>query len=334
MVKREIALGSFVILGIVVFLFSRTIGGTTATAPITPAAPAKTVTKTNTVSAARTAPTPVKAPTPVVVNKEAPAVVKAPEPKAVKVAPAPTAPTPAKQAVASAVPKRNSDDSPLRTKSGKVKASTNTKLPPAYGPLKSKVHVVIFSDFQCPVCRRAVDATHQIAEEWPGEVRVEFRQNALAMHRNAHGAAVASLAAHRQGKFWDYHDLLFRNQSALDTLSLSAYAQQTSLDMTRFNKDLGSEELKKWVDRDRQFAQDLGARGTPAFLINGKLQVGWGSWNGFRSMVQRELSQVEGLLQQGKTLNDVHAIRAKENSKDDASFKAYKKYVLDLLKKG
>jgi len=181
------------------------------------------------------------------------------------------------------------------------------------------------------VCRRVVDATHQIAEEWPGDIRLEFRQHALKMHKNAHNAAMASVAAHQQGKFWEYHDLLFQNQSTLDLLSLEAYAEQLNLNMARFKKDMKKPALLKRVDSEGEFAQALGARGTPAFLINGHIQVGWGSWNGFRSLVERELKQVESLLAKGKKLKAIHKLRAKQNSKDDVAFQAYQKNVLNTL---
>jgi protein-disulfide isomerase len=181
------------------------------------------------------------------------------------------------------------------------------------------------------VCRRVVDATHQIAEEWPGDIRLEFRQHALKMHKNAYNAAMASLAAHQQGKFWAYHDLLFQNQGTLDVLSLESYAQQLGLNISRFKTDMASAQLAKRVTNEGDFARALGASGTPAFLINGRIQVGWGSWNGFRSLVQRELNQVNELLAAGKKSVEIHTLRAKENSKDIAAFQAYKKYVLKSL---
>src|SRR5512147_779268 len=128
----------------------------------------------------------------------------------------------------------NPADSPARTQSGRVLASTDANLPPALGPAPAKVLVVVFSDFQCPVCRRSADATAQIADEFPEEVRTEFWQHALPMHPNAANAAAASLAAQRQGKFWEYHDVLFRNQNALDPASLERYAEDLGLDVARF----------------------------------------------------------------------------------------------------
>jgi len=220
-------------------------------------------------------------------------------------------------------------DRPTRTSSGKVQASRDPKLPPALGPTPAKVLVIVYSDFQCPVCARVTDATHQIAEEWPGEVRVEFRQHPLSIHANAENAAVASLAAHRQGKFWEMHDVLFGHQGALDPASLETYAQGLGLDMARFRKDYADPELRARVKREGALADKLGANGTPGFLVNGRLSVGWGSWFGFRGQVQDELNAVNALLKKGTKLAAVHALRAKANAKDDAAFAAYKAGVLD-----
>ncbi|MFT7621971.1 MAG: protein-disulfide isomerase [Myxococcota bacterium] len=264
---------------------------------------------------------PVAAAQPVVAPAPTPTVAPTP-PKPVVKAPVAKPPVQAKPPVV-AGPKPltdNPDDSPGRTRSGKVVASSKTDLPPAYGPRDAKVLVVVFSDFQCPVCRRAGDATHQIAEEFPGEVRLEFWQHALAMHRNAEGAAIASVAAHLQGKFWEYHDLLFRNQAGLDTGSLRGYAEQLGMDMAKYDKDIADPVLKARVKKEGDFADALGARGTPAFMINGKLSVGWGSWNGFRGMVQRELTQANSAK---GTPAAVREARAKANITDPEHFQLY-----------
>src|SRR5215510_6382413 len=184
-------------------------------------------------------------------------------------------------------------DRPVRTTSGKVVVSRDAALPPALGPNPCKVLVTVYSDFQCPVCARATDATHQISEEWPGQVRVEFRQHPLAMHANAENAAVASLAAHRQGKFWEYHDTLFAHQAALDAASLETYAREVGLDLTRFRKDYADPALRTRAREEGALADRLGATGTPAFLVNGRLSVGWGSWQSFRAQVEQELAAAD-----------------------------------------
>lgn len=205
----------------------------------------------------------------------------------------------------------NSADSPVRTQSGKVFASTDPDRAPALGPSPAKVVVVMFSDFQCPVCRRSADATQQIPEEFPEDVRVEFWQHALPMHGNAENAAVASLAAQRQGRFWDYHDELFRNQNALDPASLVRYAEEIGLDADRFKRDYDDPALRARVKSESAVAEKMGATGTPAMLINGKLSVGWGSWASFRGNVEHELAEARKLEVEGTAVAQIAEARAK-----------------------
>src|SRR5262245_18627299 len=215
------------------------------------------------------------------------------------------------------------DDAPVRTHSGKVEASQDPDRPPALGPTPAKVVVIVYSDFQCPVCKRITDATYQITEEWPGDVRVEFRQLALSSHQDAAPAAVAALAAHRQGKFWQMHDLLFANQGALDAASLEGYAQQIGLDMDRFRKDIADPALRARVEEESALAGKLGATATPAFLINGKIGVGWASWMAFRYQVEQERKAVDALLANGTPLAKVQSTRAREHITDPQLLKAY-----------
>jgi protein-disulfide isomerase len=224
----------------------------------------------------------------------------------------------------------NPDDAPPRVKSGKVFASTDAAVPPALGPLPAKVLVVIFSDFQCPVCRRSADATQQIAEEFPGEVRVEFWQHALTAHPQAEDAAIASLAAQRQGKFWEYHDEVFRNQSALDAGSLAGYAQSVGLDVDRFKADCANPELRARADSEASVAERMGAHSTPAFLVNGKLAIGWGSWYALRADVERELNEAKKLEAQGTSVAQIGDLRAKAQIQDQDRLKLYREAILHV----
>jgi protein-disulfide isomerase len=225
----------------------------------------------------------------------------------------------------------NKDDAPPRTKSGRVFASTDADLPPALGPTPAKVVVVVFSDFQCPVCLRSADATQQIAEEFPGEVRVEFWQHPLAIHANAENAAVASLAAQRQGKFWEYHDEVFRNQSAIDAESLAGYAAQLGLNVDRFKSDYAAPELRTRAKNEAAVAERFGARSTPAFMINGKVKMGWGSWYGFRADVERELVEARKLESDGTPLGRIAEQRAAAQLTDAGLLQAYREQVLRIV---
>ena len=154
------------------------------------------------------------------------------------------------------------------------------------------------------------------------------------MHPNAERAAAASLAAHQQGKFWEMHDKLFDNQRALDENSLMTYAQALGLDMEKFKKDFVDPELRKTIADQGDFARAMGARGTPAFLINGKSSVGWGSWNGFRGQVLREVNKARDLKKAGQSAEKIREARAKENATDTKAFQRILNDALVPLNKG
>jgi protein-disulfide isomerase len=139
----------------------------------------------------------------------------------------------------------------------------------AFGPADAKVTVVEFSDFQCPYCTRAAAVANQIKEKYPDRVRFVFRQFPLSFHKEAHLAAQAALAAGAQGKFWEYHDLLFENQKALDRASLEKYGEQLGLDMAEFKKALDDGTYKDEVDADIELGNKVAVSGTPTMFING-----------------------------------------------------------------
>jgi protein-disulfide isomerase len=141
---------------------------------------------------------------------------------------------------------------------------------PSFGPDNAKVTIVEFSDFQCPFCTRAASVVHQIKEKYGDRVRFVFRQYPLPMHGDAHLAAQAALAAHQQGKFWEYHDLLFANQRSLTRASLEEYAKQVALNVPQLEKALDDQALKNAVDADVKLGEEVNVNGTPTVFINGK----------------------------------------------------------------
>lgn len=185
---------------------------------------------------------------------------------------------------------------------------------PYLGPKEAPVVVNIFSDFQCPVCKRSADPIKQLVLDFPGAVKVVFRNNALDMHHRAKYAAIAALAAGRQGKFWQYHDRLFANQSALDDGSLRLAAQDLGLDMAKWDADILDPKLAESVKQDAAAAVSLGAPGTPSFFINGQRQVGWGSYRGLRDMVARELKRSEELVSAGTPTPQIQVTRVRANA--------------------
>jgi protein-disulfide isomerase len=173
-------------------------------------------------------------------------------------------------------------------------------LMPASGPDSAKVKVFIFSDFQCPVCRRVVEPVKLVARAHPKDVQIVFVQNALVMHPNAERAALAALAATRQNRFWEFHDRLFQDQSKLSDSDLLSHAQAIGLNITRFKKDMAAAATLAQVQYERNLSTALGVRGTPGFFINGRKMVGWGSYSGFNSLVKRALKKAEGVSAKGR----------------------------------
>jgi protein-disulfide isomerase len=138
---------------------------------------------------------------------------------------------------------------------------------PGFGPKDAKVVVVMYSDFECPFCTRAAEVTTKLKEKYGDKVRFVFRQFPLGMHQNAPLAAEAALAAHAQGKFWPYHDLLFQNQRSLDRASLEQYAEKAGLDMAKFKKALDEHTYAAAVKSDMKLGEEVGVSGTPSMFI-------------------------------------------------------------------
>jgi protein-disulfide isomerase len=170
---------------------------------------------------------------------------------------------------------------------------------PSFGPSNAKVTIVEWSDFECPFCSRVGPSLKQIKEQYGKEVRVVFRHQPLPFHPNAKPAAEASMAAHEQGKFWEYHDLLFANQKALDRASLEKYAQEAKLDLSRFKAALDSGKFRAKVEADSAAGNEVGANGTPTFFINGREFVGAQPFDAFKRVIDEELARANKLLASG-----------------------------------
>jgi len=140
---------------------------------------------------------------------------------------------------------------------------------PSFGPADAKVTIVEFSDFECPFCSRAAEATTKLKEKYGDKVRFVFRQFPLSFHKNAHLAAEAALAAHAQGKFWEFHDKLFANQQKLDRESLEGFAKELGLNVPTFKKALDSKAHVATVDAEMKLGEEVAVQGTPTMFLNG-----------------------------------------------------------------
>jgi protein-disulfide isomerase len=134
-------------------------------------------------------------------------------------------------------------------------------------PANAKVTIVEYADFQCPFCARAAEALDALAQG-PG-VTIYFKQYPLKMHEHARAAALASLAAHRQGKFWPMHDALMSRQGSISPANIKAWAKELGLDMARFEADVASPALEAIINADVLEADDFDLTGTPTIFLNG-----------------------------------------------------------------
>ncbi|MFH1972062.1 MAG: thioredoxin domain-containing protein [archaeon] len=153
------------------------------------------------------------------------------------------------------------------------------------GGKNADVVIVEFSDFQCPYCARGAEVVAELLEEYGNDIKVVYRDFPLSFHENAHIAAEAAECAAEQDKFWEFHDLLFANQGALDITSLKGYAAELGLDTESFNECLDSGEMSAEVDADLEDGIAAGVRGTPAFFVNGQLISGAQPIENFKAVI-------------------------------------------------
>jgi protein-disulfide isomerase len=144
------------------------------------------------------------------------------------------------------------------------------------GKADAAVTIEEFGDFQCPPCSLMSGELHKLSEEYGSRFRLIFHQFPLAMHQHAREAAIASEAAYEQGKFWEMHDVLYKEQAlwskAPDVpVLLAGYAGSIGLDVERFKRDLVKPEVIARVDADQKMGTSRGVTSTPTLFLNNSL---------------------------------------------------------------
>lgn len=162
---------------------------------------------------------------------------------------------------------------------------------PYLGPEDAPVTIVEFTDYECPFCARHFKETlPDLLREYEGSIRYVILNLPIAsLHPFAQQAGEAAECAHDQGRFWEYHDLLFQNQGALDRLSLKTYAREIELDMEVFNTCLDSGAKTQLVLDDIQDALSYGVSATPTFFINGQPLIGAQPFDVFQAEIDAAL---------------------------------------------
>ncbi len=157
---------------------------------------------------------------------------------------------------------------------------------PFMGPEDARLTLVVFSDFQCPYCKRFAQASHEIVEKMDGDLKLVFMNFQLhnecndsvsrPMHPQACLAANAAMAANAQGKFWEMHDHIFENSRNLTSEELVSFAQSQGMDGEKIRQAIENNEYKDVLNEQAKQLLPTGSRGTPTAFLNGrKMQARW-----------------------------------------------------------
>jgi protein-disulfide isomerase len=161
---------------------------------------------------------------------------------------------------------------------------------PSKGDSSAPITIVEFSDYQCPFCGRAEPTVKEVFDQYKGKVRLVYREYPLSIHDHAQKASEAALCADDQGKYWEMHEKLFANQTALTIENLKSYAKALSLDTAKFDKCLDGGDKAKSIQASLKAGEDVGVSGTPAFFINGRPLFGAVPAERFKEIIDAELA--------------------------------------------
>ena len=132
----------------------------------------------------------------------------------------------------------------------------------------------------------------QVLEQYPQQVKLVFKNFPLRSHSFAYKAAQASMAAEQQGKFWEFHDLLFKNYNRINDQKITEIMNDLNLDADQFQRAMQDPAIKAQIDADLRNGDTAGVRGTPTIFINGKL-LRDKSLAGFQRQINEELMQLK-----------------------------------------
>ncbi|MSQ82705.1 MAG: thioredoxin [Myxococcales bacterium] len=185
---------------------------------------------------------------------------------------------------------------------------------PAQGPEHAKVTLVEISDYQCPFCSRANATVDELHKEYANDLKVVFVNQPLSFHPHARPAAIAALAAHKQGKFWEMHAKLFGNQKELSDENYKKWAKEIGLDAAKFDADSKDAEVAKQVDRDQAVSTALDVNGTPGFFVNGVKLEGAQPKEAFKKIIDEQIKMANDEIGKGTAVVDLNEKLTRANN--------------------
>lgn len=174
-----------------------------------------------------------------------------------------------------------------------IRSEVATSGAPVRGASTASVTIVEFSDFHCPFCRRIQPVLDEVRAKYGDKIRMVYRDFPLdSLHPQARAASEAASCAHEQGKFWEFHDKLFKNNSDVSQARLDQFAREVGMDVRAFEACRGAGTYKNSIQASVQEGTKLGITGTPTFFINGRMLVGAQPLEAFVRVIDEELAAV------------------------------------------
>ncbi len=162
---------------------------------------------------------------------------------------------------------------------------------PFKGKADAPVTIVVFDDFECPYCHQLEPLLEKVFAKNKDKVKLVFKNMPLPFHKMADPAHRAALAAEEQGKFWEFHDRLFKaNPNQLSIPFFNSIAKDLGLDMAKFKADMNSTVVRQKINKDEIDAQKAGVTGTPTVFVNGE-QLKQRSMEAFQQLIDKALQK-------------------------------------------
>ncbi|MCP4748442.1 MAG: thioredoxin domain-containing protein [Desulfobacteraceae bacterium] len=163
---------------------------------------------------------------------------------------------------------------------------------PFRGAENAPVTLVVFDDYQCRYCSRLEGLIDKMLEKHPKNLKIVIKHFPLPKHKMAFDAAMAALAANKQGKFWEFHSELLKNFNSVTEEKIKSTAQNLKLNMDAFEADRKSPEHKAIIEQDMEHGKTSSVSGTPAVFINGK-RIKNRELGNLQNFIEKELKQKE-----------------------------------------
>lgn len=163
---------------------------------------------------------------------------------------------------------------------------------PRRGRIGAAVQIVAFSDFQCPYCKQTMPILGELVEKYSDTVELVWVNYPLASHHAAKPAAEGSMCAQEQGRFWEFHDLLFQKQAELSASQLPDLASQVGIDRGLFQDCLAQRRYAQFIQNDISRGTASGVVSTPTVFINGRSVRGSVPKQVYEQIIQEELRSV------------------------------------------